>query len=369
MLLALEVRFEDVVMNEGATSFARFYAWYRLIRHWTAMRFDDTMGIRPDLIVEKARGIAGQLERTKTSGPGKAMQVLPFFVSDFAYLRQKNWLRTGLTVLREKFGSQRDYLLPLPAQNFEEELGRRALYTDAAGFSRQLLRGLTRSTDDDHPLLIEEAVPFWTEHSDRSGLDSWSAAIGVPKWKRDFLGRWSAQGTSDKYVRTALRVIEATQVQVAAFGRESLNGGPDFFGEEQTLDNLKCFLSQRGVDGETIRVQVLLLEMADPRRKVPNFSKIGFDENSEEPSVSGGLAHVLGGLTTPVESREEASHPAEEGRRAETPDEEGREGSGLDMDVVGRPDFGLGAFTADELDEIFGAPGPEPVFPPLPPGL
>jgi hypothetical protein len=69
----------------------------------------------------------------------------------------------------------RDYLLPLPNENFDGELGRRALYTDAAGFSRQLLRGLQLSGDNQLALLLSESAHFWTENSDRSGLDTWSA--------------------------------------------------------------------------------------------------------------------------------------------------------------------------------------------------
>ena len=259
MLLAVIARIETVVVDTAARPFARFYAWYRLVRHWSAMRFDDTLGVCPGSITERARGIAGCLERSKTSGPGKAMRVLPFFVSDEAWVRERDWLRTGLAVLRESFGGARDYLLPLPNENFDGELGRRALYTDAAGFSRQLLRGLQLSGDNQLALLLPESAHFWTEHSDRSGLDTWSASAGVPQWKRDFLGRWSAQGSSDKYVRTAWRIIEAIQVSVARLARTSLNSGPDFFGEEQTLAELASFLSSQGIAEEAIAIQQLYL--------------------------------------------------------------------------------------------------------------
>ena len=91
------------------------------------------------------------------------------------------WLRSSLAVLRSSFGGARDYLLPLPNENFDGEVGRRALYSDAAGFSRQLLRGLQLSADNPLPLLLPESARFWTEHSDKSGLDTWSASAGVPR--------------------------------------------------------------------------------------------------------------------------------------------------------------------------------------------
>ena len=112
MLLAVIACIESVVVDTAARPFARFYAWYRLVRHWSAMRFDDTLGVCPGSITERARGIAGCLERSKTSGPGKAMRVLPFFVSDEAWVRERDWLRTGLAVLRESFGGAMVYLLP-----------------------------------------------------------------------------------------------------------------------------------------------------------------------------------------------------------------------------------------------------------------
>ena len=103
---------------------------------------------------------------------------------------------------------------------------------DAAGFSRQLLRGLPLSAENPRPLLLADSARYWTEHSDRSVLDTWSASAGATRWKRDFLGRRSEQGSSDKYVRTAWRIIEAIQVKVARLAREFPNSSPDFFGEE-----------------------------------------------------------------------------------------------------------------------------------------
>ena len=102
------------------------------------------------------------------------------------------------------------------------------------------------SAENPRPLLLADSACYGTEHLDRSGLDTWSASAGVPRWKRDFLGRRSAQGSSDKYVRTAWRIIGAIQVKVARLARVSLSSGPDYFGEEesqQTLSGLASFLS------------------------------------------------------------------------------------------------------------------------------
>ena len=85
----------------------------------------------------------GTLERTKNSGLGKALQVLPVFVSEDAWLVQP-WLDTGLALWRqEPLSYPRDYFLPLPNETLDGVLQRRALYTDSACFSVGLLSSLT----------------------------------------------------------------------------------------------------------------------------------------------------------------------------------------------------------------------------------
>ena len=95
---------------------------------------------------------------------------------------------------------------------------------------------------DGQALLPHAAGRFWSEHSDRAGLDSWAAALGVGEAERNFLGRWKTSGATDAYVRTALRVVENVQVAVAHRAREAAGGGPDFLGEELLLDNFQAHL-------------------------------------------------------------------------------------------------------------------------------
>ena len=83
---------------------------------------------------------------------------------------------------------------------------------------------------------------FWTEHSDRAGLDSWAAALGTSETERNFLGRWKAKGSTDAYVRTALRVVENLQLLVVQKAQESLQGGPDYFGEEHLFSRFQAWL-------------------------------------------------------------------------------------------------------------------------------
>ena len=99
--------------------------------------------------------------------------------------------------------------------------------------------------------------------------------MGTPKWKRDFLGRWSAQGTTDKYVRTAFRVVESIQVRVARLGRRSMRGGPDFFGEEQALTQLSEFLFTKGLEREVSEEKTDARGVTRPPLSRPALSRRG----------------------------------------------------------------------------------------------
>ena len=73
-------------------------------------------------------------------------------------------------------------------------------------------------TPGGEPLLLPEAVAFWTEHSDRCGVDSCLAALGVGADLRGFVGRWGVRSSTDTYVRTAYREVENLQKLAAQAG-------------------------------------------------------------------------------------------------------------------------------------------------------
>ena len=66
LLVALIAAVEELIMDVRVLKFIRFYGWTRLVRHWSAMRWDDTMGLKPASLEMRPRGMVGQLERTKT---------------------------------------------------------------------------------------------------------------------------------------------------------------------------------------------------------------------------------------------------------------------------------------------------------------
>ena len=55
LLTAQVVALEGVVGAEHLPLYVRFYAWTKLLRHWTSMRWDDTNGIVPHCSRRRAR--------------------------------------------------------------------------------------------------------------------------------------------------------------------------------------------------------------------------------------------------------------------------------------------------------------------------
>ena len=79
---------------------------------------------------------------------------------------------------------------------------------------------------------------------------------------RRFVGRWAIKGSENSYVRSASRVVENCQRLASMHARVSAGGGPDFFGEEETLAQLRNCLEAQGVEEERVSAQILRLARA-----------------------------------------------------------------------------------------------------------
>ena len=151
------------------------------------------------------------LDRTKTSGPGKRMRFSPVFVSASAFVMNPSWLIDGWALrCSSNMQFKRDYFLPLPNV---DAFGVRHVMADYAAIislSKYFLITLQvpswkgSAWVPGGPLLQHRAsLSFWTEHSERNWLVSILAALGVPREKCDYVGRWRATSASDEYSRTA----------------------------------------------------------------------------------------------------------------------------------------------------------------------
>ena len=173
-------------------------------------------------------------------------------------------------------------------------------------------------SEDGEPLVPPLAVNFLSEHSDRAGLDSWLGALAVGADKRRFVGRWVAHGAEDTYIRSATRIVENCQRLAALRTRVAFRGGPDFLGEEETLNFLENFLAAQGAETDDIawqnsrRICADVLKSVDP---ILTMSEFGILSATTLPvaEVSSSNAAVALPLEDGVaQDEEEAAVPEED---------------------------------------------------------
>ena len=221
------------------------------------------------------------------------MAVLPICLSDDAHV-QKPWLRPGMALWTQgPLAFERDYFLPLPSVDSLDTCRKRARYSDSRHLSRSLLSSL--KTEDGEDLLLTEAPGFWTEHSDRSGVDGWLATLVVDQSLRSFVGRWSKQSAADLYVRTSLPVTENLQKLAAAHAKDCFSGGADHFGEEPLLDQLRAYLRSQNVAGTAIEAQVRRVTVADLSKHPVPLSRVSSAGNLEDQAVGEDLVPIEDG--------------------------------------------------------------------------
>lgn len=78
--VAMVIAAELVVVDEGAGEVARVLAFTFLVMVWAALRTDDVLWIDRSRLMLSEIGLRGVLIRTKTSGAGRRVRELPFFV-------------------------------------------------------------------------------------------------------------------------------------------------------------------------------------------------------------------------------------------------------------------------------------------------
>ena len=120
--------------------------------------------------------------RTKTSGPGKPVKSLQFYVSKDCWIDEPYWLQIGWE-LWEALGKEagladRDFLLPVPGSSLESLTRKVTSYADASTLAKALLSNLPSDETGDE-LLRPGLAAFLTEHSERASLRSWASAASV----------------------------------------------------------------------------------------------------------------------------------------------------------------------------------------------
>mgnify|MGYP001825758334 CR=1 FL=1 len=245
MVMSLELALRD----EGLELFFRAFAWTRLLKLWTSSRADDIQGVNPENIRFSTRGLEGLFDRTKTSGPGRRVRWLPFFVSRQAFVVDREWLQLGWGLWKSAgFDFQRDFLVPRPSADFSSCVRVPASYSEMSRLSKQLFMRLHMPVHDGHswalgsePLFSDKRIAFaFTEHSERCFMMTLSAWAGVDRERRAYLGRWHVVEASDEYIRSAWRMVTSLQVLVV----RELCKAPDL--QAIGLDDLEARLKEQG---------------------------------------------------------------------------------------------------------------------------
>ncbi len=234
---------EYTVMDEARNPVDRVLAWYMLAAAWGTLRFDDHRGWPSGQLVADGGGWDIGLERTKTTGRGKKVEVRPLTVAKASWLKCENWFETGYRLLQAEAPFPRDYLLPVPGSSATFK-PRELRYEEFVGRTRWILFGLIVADE----VVGEDVAMSITAHSWRSFLPSAATAIGISKDLIDSLPAWGAQG-GEGYVRTARQRSRFVQTAVARAAREH-SADWDIFASGDDVPELVRRLVQRGLTAE-----------------------------------------------------------------------------------------------------------------------
>ena len=325
--VALVVALETYVCDEKIANYDRVYAWFRLFKLWTGMRFDDTKGT-PNRTIEMTEwGLKGIISRSKTSGPGKKIVTLPFYIHKDAWICEASWLTVGWKLwasMGVESGMQaRDFMLPWPNNNRTGFIKKVVDYPIASAMSQALFNEMTVGKGNDRRTVLEPGLGvLWTEHSERATIRTWAQAARIPEDVRKMLGRW--QPSADEgYERNLRTNVLRCQKVLAAFIKQNMSCS-DPFDETTVVQLVEQRVQGMGYGQEECDQQMMRLMSfmpgegaAKPCRR-PTWTTSGpvvLVEDAEdvvevevEPEAMGGLedndeeVHAAPAEITPLES-------------------------------------------------------------------
>jgi len=99
------------VTDGDKPTYLRGMAWIVLVCVWGCMRIDDLAGLDPKRLSLGSRGLKGFLVRTKTTGPGKNVKEVPFYIARKISVSGHDWLKSGLDIWLGYGCPDRDYFV------------------------------------------------------------------------------------------------------------------------------------------------------------------------------------------------------------------------------------------------------------------
>ena len=329
-MVMLVLSLEQMVMSPNEARYPRWYAWIKLVKLWGALRWSDLQGVPHEGIeLRKDGSLIGRILRSKTSGQGRRVEVVHFFVDSKAFLIHRDWLLTGWKLnadMTDESGmGARDYLVPKPTPNLQSFRKSMVKYQDALSMSRGLLALLPLDVDPSEvdrpegsgtPLLKKGALGFWSEHSERGTMTTYMQLAKVPGEVRKMVGRW-AMTQDEEYLRNLESSVRAAQVTVARMlSTWSEPRLQDF--ECQIANDLVAYLRHRKVDEEEIREQVSNLSLPETKKVPkeqddPGDGTSGFRKKEREEEVETISNTTIFTPSPGVLAKEEDSATDEEG--------------------------------------------------------
>jgi len=345
--LCIVAGLEREVVDGNAPRYFRAYAWWILLSAWASLRFDDSRGLAPASVTLTLRGLEAELVRTKTTGPGKAVPVVPVIVAYGAYLCRADWLVVGWRLWQEMAPMVRDHLLLSPAADLDGVGNSELRYDESARLLRGLLAGLVRDGEA-CGAVMEQYLALFTQHSGRCWLPSLAALLDASSSDLDYLGRWRPT-TAKTYVRTALQVVARMQVRVAERVRHELaDGQAELLGESAAYLELRRELLRRGNDLRQIEQQEGLFRAWTAKVLYPpaqGAEAPAWEEDELDLEAADEASDATPIDFEPARGPEEHRAPEERGRGAggeQLPVEEPAEAQGSPAEVL-VPDEGIPA--------------------------
>eukprot|EP00435_Cladocopium_sp_Y103_P064066 s851_g25.t1 len=270
--VAILIALELLVVKSSVDFYFRFIGWLMLVSNWSSLRVDDAQNIQPETVRLSTRGLSFKLSRTKTTGPGRLHGAIHGFIARNISITGEDWMVVGVLALqREDMKFPRDYLLPGPSKDFSGFVPKLMEPPEIANHFRMGLSRLQTPRFHEEKWVLNEQLPlvpetlnlFWTGHSARHFATQAAAAIGVPKERRDYLGRWAiGRIGSDAHLHTSRQVVESVQREIL----EALHSENYVFIEDELLEDVKEFAEKQGMIGYRIRRRhkILPVRQMDP---------------------------------------------------------------------------------------------------------
>ena len=283
---SVAVAWENVVVASGERNYVRIFAWFKLIKLWAALRWDDTLGIPPSMIDMRPEvGLKGKIVRSKTTGEGRRVDLQEFYVSKDCWLRHPEWLADGWELFNEMGKASgnlgRDFLLPRPDKHLQGFRGSMVRYAEAMSMARALLNlAVVASTSNGmmgHLLITTPCTSgFWSDYH-LLGSCRWCGARNSEEvgTLEAIYGRGVCQDVPHYGFRRAEGLAEHLRTNM---------DNKNVVEDDEILVELGAWLTQRGIAEEEVQLQVKRLMM----RKGPRWRKIdGLGLGPRSPTTPG----------------------------------------------------------------------------------